>query len=130
MPEITEAQAHWSEIREFPTLWIKGILRAEMAKRNMTYADLAKCLSAIFIDEDEKNLANKIGRGTLSAVLFMECLSAMGIRELTFEPLQEYFCTTTEGKMKIRKSHDEFLATLKGRTVPNSSKSRRKHQSR
>jgi hypothetical protein len=96
-----------------------------MAKRNMTYADLAKCLSAIFIEEDEKNLANKIGRGTLSAVLFMECLSAMGIRELTFEPLQEYVCPTTEGKMKARRSHNDFLAKLKGGAVEKPAKSRR-----
>ena len=130
MPEITEAQAHWSEIREIPALWIKGILRAEMAKRNMTYADLAKCLNAIFIEEDEKNLANKIGRGTLSAVLFMACLSAMGIRELTFEPLQEYIYPTAEGKMKTRRSHDNFLAKLKGGAVPKSAGSRRKPQSK
>lgn len=125
MPEITEAQAHWSEIREIPALWIKGILRAEMAKRNMTYADLAKCLNAIFIDEDEKNLANKIGRGTLSAALFMECLSAMGITELTFEPLQEWVHTTTEGKVNTRRSHNDFLAKLKGGAVPKPSRSRR-----
>lgn len=130
MAEITEARAHWSELREIPALWIKGILRAEMAKRDMTYADLAKCLNAIFIEEDEKNLANKIGRGTLSAALFMSCLSAMGIRELTFEPLQEYFHPTTEGKLKTRRSHDDFLAKLKGGAVMKSVKSRQKPQSK
>ena len=118
-----------SEIREVQAQWIKGILRAEMAKRDMTYADLAKCLNAIFIEEDEKNLANKIGRGTLSAVLFMSCLSAMGIRELNFEPLQEYIYPTTEGKMETRQWHNDFLEKLKGRTIPKSARSRRKPQS-
>lgn len=130
MSEITEAQAHWSEIREVPALWIKGILRAEMAKRGMTYADLAKCLNAIFIEENEKNLANKIGRGTLSAALFMACLSAMGVRELTFEPLQEYFYPTAEGKLKIRRSHDDFLEKLKGRAVPEPANAPRKRQTK
>jgi hypothetical protein len=76
--------------------WIKGILRAEMAKKGMTYADLAKSLQASLVEEDEKNLANKIGRGNLSAILFMQCLSAMGLRSLSFEPWPEYLCVTAE----------------------------------
>lgn len=57
-----------------------------MAKRTMTYADLAGNLRSIGVNENAKNLANKIGRGNLSAALFMQCLSAMGLSKLSFEP--------------------------------------------
>lgn len=99
-----------------------------MAKRDMTYADLAKCLNAILIEEDEKNLANKIGRGNFSAVLFLSCLSAMGVRELSFEPLQEYIYTTTEDKLKTRAWHEKFLARLKDGVVTRTLSSRRRRQ--
>lgn len=101
-----------AEAKYASSRWIKGILRAEMAKKGMTYADLAKCLQASLVDEDEKNLANKIGRGNLSAILFMQCLSAMGLRSLSFEPWQEYICATPEDKIEMREAHQRFLAEL------------------
>ena len=110
--------------------WVKGILRAEMAKRDMTYADLARCLRSMFIEEDEKNLANKIARGNFSAALFLTCLSAMGIRELTFEPLLEYIYPTTRGKKEARAHQEDFLAKLKGGKAPKSARSRRKSQAK
>lgn len=75
--------------QEAASRWIKGMLRAEMVTRGITYADLALRLNAIGIDENEKNLANRIGRGTFSAILFMQCLSAMGVRRLNFHPWQD-----------------------------------------
>lgn len=118
------------DVREVQARWVKGILRAEMAKRDMTYADLAKCLRSILIEEDEKNLANKIARGNFSAALFLTCLSAMGIRELTFEPLLEYIYPTADGKMEARTHQEKFLARLKGGTAPKSARSRRKSKPR
>jgi hypothetical protein len=118
------------EVREVQARWVKGILRAEMAKRGMTYSDLAKCLRSMFIEEDEKNLANKIARGNFSAALFLACLSAMGIRELTFEPLLEYIYPTTEGKIAARTHQEEFLAKLKDDSAPKSALRRKGRQSR
>ena len=103
-----------AEAKYASSRWIKGILRAEMAKKGMTYADLAKCLQASLVDEDEKNLANKIGRGNLSAILFMQCLSAMGLRNLDFEPWHEYICATQDEKIEIREVHQMYLAELTG----------------
>lgn len=62
---------------------IKGLLRSEMTKRNMTYKDLHEALSDLGVEEDERNLRNKIARGSFSATFLLQCLWAMNI--LTFE---------------------------------------------
>lgn len=55
----------------------KGLLRAEMARRNLSYEDLAEKLKSIGIEETPKNLSNKIGRGSFTAGFFLQCLEAM-----------------------------------------------------
>jgi hypothetical protein len=59
---------------------VKGLLKAELSRRNLTYADLADKLSAIGIEEDRRNLSNKIGRGSFTAVFFVQCLEAIGCK--------------------------------------------------
>ncbi len=44
---------------------VKGLLKAELKRRNLSYADLAEKLGAIGIKDNERNISNKIGRGTL-----------------------------------------------------------------
>jgi hypothetical protein len=41
----------------------KGILRGEMARRSVTYAQLAEKLAQIGVEENERNLRNKVSRG-------------------------------------------------------------------
>lgn len=55
----------------------KGLLRAEMARRNLSYEDLAEKLKSIGIEESAKNLSNKVGRGSFTAGFFLQCLKAM-----------------------------------------------------
>jgi 3-mercaptopyruvate sulfurtransferase SseA len=57
---------------------IKGILKAELKRRNVSYADLADKLSKIGIKDNERNIANKIARGSFTAVFFIQCLEAIG----------------------------------------------------
>ena len=110
--------------------WIKGILRAEMAKKGMTYADLAICLHAIGVEEDEKNLANKIGRGNFTAILFMQCLSAMGLRSLNFEPWGEYIYITLQEQIEMGEAYRKSLEKLSdGATTAPAGRRRRKPQS-
>jgi hypothetical protein len=59
---------------------VKGMLKAELKRRNLSYADLAEKLAAIGIDDSERNISNKIGRGTFTAVFFVQCLEAIGCR--------------------------------------------------
>jgi Domain of unknown function (DUF6471) len=61
---------------------VKGILKAELKRRNVSYADLAEKLAAIGIDDNERNIANKIARGSFTAVFFVQCLEAIGCQTL------------------------------------------------
>lgn len=59
---------------------VKGLLRAELARRSLSYADLADQLAAIGIKATEASIKNKVGRGTFSAVFFFQCMDAIGCR--------------------------------------------------
>ncbi len=56
----------------------KGILKAEIARRHLTYRDLVERLAAMGTAETEANLRNKISRGGFSAGFFVQCLVAIG----------------------------------------------------
>jgi 3-mercaptopyruvate sulfurtransferase SseA len=57
---------------------VKGILKAELKRRNVSYADLAEKLAKLGIKETDRNIANKIARGSFTAVFFVQCLEAIG----------------------------------------------------
>lgn len=64
---------------------VKGILKAELKRRDLSYADLAERLKAIGIDDNERNISNKIGRGTFTAVFWVQCLEAIGCKTISLE---------------------------------------------
>ncbi len=57
---------------------VKGLLKAELKKKGVSYRDLAEKLTAMGIPETEPNIANKISRGGFTAVFFVQCLIAIG----------------------------------------------------
>ncbi len=57
---------------------VKGLLKAELKKKNVSYKQLAERLTAMGIPESEANIANKISRGGFTAVFFVQCLVAIG----------------------------------------------------
>jgi len=57
---------------------VKGLLKAELKKKGVSYRDLAEKLTAMGIPETEPNIANKISRGGFTAVFFVQCLIAVG----------------------------------------------------
>jgi Domain of unknown function (DUF6471) len=57
---------------------VKGLLKAELKRRNLSYADLADKLGTIGIKDNERNISNKISRGTFTAVFFVQCMEAIG----------------------------------------------------
>ena len=61
---------------------VKGILKAELKRRNVSYRELAGRLEAMGVHETEKNINNKIARGGFTAVFFVQCLIAAGCRSL------------------------------------------------
>jgi hypothetical protein len=64
---------------------VKGILKAELKRRSLTYADLAAKLAEIGIKDEERNISNKIGRGSFTAVFFVQCLEAIGCKTINLE---------------------------------------------
>src|SRR5215472_5895327 len=49
---------------------VKNILKAELARRNVSYKELADRLRAIGVKDTERNISNKISRGTFTAAFF------------------------------------------------------------
>lgn len=67
--------------QEFETL-AKNLLKGELKRRGVTYAQLAEKLAAIGVQENERNLNNKISRGGFSAAFLLQCLTAIGCQDL------------------------------------------------
>jgi len=60
----------------------KRLIRVEMTKHDMSYAKLVEKLKEIGVKEDERNLRNKVARGKFTTAFLLQCLSAMGAKEL------------------------------------------------
>jgi hypothetical protein len=58
------------------------LLKGELKKRNFSYANLTKKLGAIGVKGEERNISNKIGRGSFTAVFFVQCLEAIGCKTI------------------------------------------------
>ena len=61
---------------------VKGILKAELKRRNVSYKELVLRLEAMGIHESERNINNKISRGGFTAVFFVQCLEAIGCQSI------------------------------------------------
>ena len=64
---------------------VKGLLKAELKRRNVGYKQLAEKLEAMGIHDSERNINNKISRGGFTAVFFVQCLVAIGCTTLHLE---------------------------------------------
>lgn len=74
MPEKTDWEAK-----------VANLLKAELKRRGVTYAQLVEKLEAIGVDEKEVNIRNKLARGKFSASFMVQCLSAVGCHTLRLE---------------------------------------------
>ena len=61
---------------------IKGMLKGELKRRGVTYADLVGKLADIGVMDSEPNIRNKISRGKFTAVFLIQCLEAIGASSL------------------------------------------------
>ncbi len=64
---------------------MKGILKAELKRKNVTYAQLVEKLDAIGVKETEPNIRNKLARGKFTAIFMLQVLTAIGARELRLD---------------------------------------------
>ena len=71
MPERTDWEAK-----------ARGIIRGEMARQGVTYAQLVEKLAAIDVKEDERNLRNKVSRGKFTAGFLLQTMAALSQNEI------------------------------------------------
>lgn len=57
----------------------KNLLKGELKRKGVTYAQLAEKLAEIGVHETEKNLNNKISRGGFSAAFLLQCLNVIEV---------------------------------------------------
>lgn len=61
-----------------------NLLKAELKRKGVTYAQTVEKLREIGVDEKEVNLRNKLSRGKFTAAFLLQCLSAIGVDTLRF----------------------------------------------
>jgi hypothetical protein len=61
---------------------VKGLLKGELKKRGVTYAQLVGKLADIGVMDSEPNIRNKLARGKFTAVFLIQCLEAIGAPSL------------------------------------------------
>ncbi len=63
----------------------KGLLKAELKRRGVTYGQLVEKLAEVGVDETEPNVRNKLARGKFTAVFMLQCLHAIGVKEIRLD---------------------------------------------
>lgn len=63
----------------------KGLLKAELKRRNVSYAQLVDKLAEIGVVDSEPNVRNKLSRGKFTAVFLLQCLEAVGSTSLRLD---------------------------------------------
>lgn len=61
---------------------VKGLLKAELKRKGVTYAELVGKLADIGVMDSEPNVRNKISRGKFTAVFLVQCLTAIEVGDL------------------------------------------------
>lgn len=61
---------------------VKGLLKAELKRRGVSYNQLVEELAAIGVTETEPNIRNKLARGKFTAVFLVQCLEAICVTSL------------------------------------------------
>lgn len=59
-----------------------NLLKSELKRHGVKYADLVEKLAEIGVEEKEVNVRNKLSRGAFTAAYFLQCLEAIGVKEL------------------------------------------------
>ncbi len=63
-------------------LMAANILKAELKRKGVTYAQLIDKLVQIGVSDKEVNVRNKLSRGKFTAAFLLQCMAAIGVSEL------------------------------------------------
>ncbi len=75
---MNQDKVYWAKI-------VPKILKTELAKRGIDYPTLIKKLSEINVSISVEDLRGRMSRGTFSAILLIQCLKAIGVKNLVLE---------------------------------------------
>jgi len=64
---------------------VKGLLKGELKRRGVTYAQLVDKLAAVGVVDSEPNIRNKLARGKFTAVFMVQCLKAIGAENIRLD---------------------------------------------
>ena len=62
--------------------YAKGLIKAEIVRKNLTLIDVAKRLEEMGISETPQNISNKINRGTFGAIFMLQILKAIDCKDI------------------------------------------------
>jgi hypothetical protein len=65
--------------------WAKRVIQMEMTRHSIAYPELLRRLADAGLEENERNLRNKVSRGEFSASFMLLCLKVMGAKVLPVE---------------------------------------------
>ncbi len=60
----------------------KKLLKGELKRKGVTYAQLAERLGTIGLHETDRNLNNKISRGGFTAAFLIQCLEVIDAKDI------------------------------------------------
>ncbi len=63
----------------------KRLLKSELVRRGVTNEELANLLDTIGVEETKISIDSKISRGTFSAAFLLQCLNAIGCKNVAAE---------------------------------------------
>ncbi|MFK5977835.1 MAG: DUF6471 domain-containing protein [Rhizobiaceae bacterium] len=61
---------------------VANLLKAELKRKGVTYSQLVEKLADIGVIEKEVNIRNKLSRGKFTAAFLIQCMEAIGEREI------------------------------------------------
>jgi hypothetical protein len=77
---MVENKQYWTKI-------VSKILKIEMTKKHVNFIQLAENLSQIGVKMRPEDLRNRFSTGTFGAMLFVQCLKALEVKNLPWEGL-------------------------------------------
>jgi len=86
--------------------WASRILQMSMMYRELSYRELADRLNAMRVEENERNLRNKIARGEFSVSFFLICLKAMEMDHLRVADWA--WLASSRGKRLLDQEHEQI----------------------
>lgn len=67
-----------------------GLIKAEIAKKNISLIELSKRLELIGVYTTPMNISNKIKRGSFSVTFFLQVLTTLECQNLSLLPPHQY----------------------------------------